>query len=583
MQEKEISHKPAGRPANQPSSRQKQAGASRYPMLFGLAYRYKTPSGSWAFRLCLGRILALALFVFAVLFVCKTAFIYAFFKYQQKYDNMTLKDALVYPLNRTERAVAHGDYDIKKAKEAFENGDARTGFDMLVKGVSRSRKNLDGKKMLAQIFMSWGKSDNALEVLESGVPYAYEDIFYMRMYTQLLIARMDDDKLIKVCNEILSRNPESPEVRVYLAMALATVYSMHGHYAESKEIITKYGLDKSTPGVLRLSKNEWEQGNREEAIDIIARNIANMRDLDPVYALLVNYYILMNDYAKARQYGSLRILEKPLEIGPRVDYLRTIAASGDKEAAAAELERLFETNKGDPRALTSIANYAADSANLALMRKIYDNSIQKDFNNTAQFCMLLLETFITCKQYQAAVEFSEDIIKEKPKWLEKNEEVFTCLRAVAYFATGNTNMANALVNDAIKRPTINPRTLVATARRFALLGEHAIAHKLYVSAVERDPKHQYALVRLIQFELDAGNSSDLDKYIFRLLNLRRPPRDMILNARQKLLGDRFIFTAEREKIINAIDAIIDMEKVSGNRILSDLPSDYDDEKTFSSF
>ena len=110
-----------------------------------------------------------------------------------------------------------------------------------------------------------------------------------------------------------------------------------------------------------------------------------------------------------------------------------------------------------------------------------------------------------------------------------------------------------------------------------------MAHSLYLSAVERDPKHQYALVRLIQFELDAGNSSNLNNYIFRLMNMRRPPRDMILSARKKLLSDRFIFTAERENVINAIDTRFDMEKASGNRIFSDLPSDYEDEKILSTF
>ena len=154
---------------------------------------------------------------------------------------------------------------------------------------------------------------------------------------------------------------------------------------------------------------------------------------------------------------------------------------------------------------------------------------------------------------------------------------------MAYYAVGNTNMSTALINDIIKQGSVNPRTLVATARRFAILGEDTIAHKLYVAAVEKDPMHQYALVRLIQFELDAGNSSDLNKYIFRLINMRRPPRDMILEARRKLLTDRFIFTTDREKIINAIDAVFDIEKVSGNRIFSDLPSDYDNEKILSTF
>ena len=131
------------------------------------------------------------------------------------------------------------------------------------------------------------KQDSAMKVLHRGLPYAYEDLPYMRLYTQLLISKMEDETLINVCKSILDKNPKSKEIQAYLAMAMATVYSMHGMHKESRAIIEKYGLEKTTPGLLRLSKNEWEQGNRQEAIDIIAKNINIIRDLDPVYALLV--------------------------------------------------------------------------------------------------------------------------------------------------------------------------------------------------------------------------------------------------------------------------------------------------------
>lgn len=565
------------------NSPKKDQTTQKYPTMFGMAYRYRKPNGTWAVKFLFGKIFTVFVALFLILLIFKSIFIYSFFKYQRDYSEMSISTALLYPLNRKATNTAIGDYNIKVAKEHLAKGEFREAFENLLRGVGRSHRNIEGKKMLAQFFFMMNKTDDAMNVLKRGLPYAYEDLAYMRLYTQLLISKMEDETLINVCKNILEKNPKNVQVKTYLAMAIATVYSMHGMYKDSREMIEKYGLDKTTPGILRLSKNEWEQGNRDEAIDIIAKNINLMRDLDPVYALLVNYYILLGDYTKARQYGSLRILEKPLEIAPRVDYLRSIANSGDKKAADEELNRLFQTTKSDEKNLIHIANYAADSGNLELMRKIYDNAIEKGFSNTAQYCMLLLETFITCQKYDEAISFSEDIIKSNPKWFARNENVFSALRAVAYLAKGNSNMSNALINEIIKRGTINPRTLVATARRFAMLGEPKIAHRLYVAAVEKDPMHQYALVRLIQFELDSGNSSDLNKYIFRLINMRRPPRDMIMDARKKLLTDRFIFTADREKIINAIDAVFDMEKASGNRIFSDLPSDYDNEKILSTF
>lgn len=554
----------------------------KYPILLGMLYRYRKPNGTWAIGVSFSRIFLVLAIIFVVLFALKSAFIYAFYKYQRDYAEMSVTQAMAFPFNRGEIVEAMGDYNIEHAKELLKEGEYREAFENLLFGVNRSRKNLEGKQILAQFFISMRKPKEAIDLLERGLPYGYNDLNYVRLYIQLLISELEDEKLINVTKNILARNPESKQVQAYLAMAAASVYAMHGMYTDSRDLILKYNLQNETPGVLRLSKNEWEQGNHDEAIEIISQNINKMRDLDPVYALLVNYYILLGDYTKARQYCNLRIIESPTEIAPRIDYLRCVANSGDKELAQKELNKLFETHKNDEKSLLYIANYAADSGNLDLMRKIYDIAVQRNYS-PSRFCLLLLETLITQKNYKEAVDFSESIINEKPSWLDRNEDVFACLRAVAYYAMGNVNMANALIREVIKRGTINPRVLVATARRFALLGEHNIAHSLYLSAVERDPKHQYALVRLIQFELDAGNSTNLNNYIFRLMNMRRPPRDMILNARKRLLSDRFIFTAERENVINAIDARFDMEKASGNRIFSDLPSDYEDEKVLSTF
>lgn len=554
----------------------------RYPALLGFAYRYRQPNGKWLLKFNFGRIFLAFASILVVLWLSVAALIYFVYKYARDYDEMTFGEAIIFPMNMSKNKVAMGDYNIRKAKELFAAGEGRAAVETLIKGVGRSPKNLEGKKMLAQVLLSSNRTDEAVDILKSGLPYAYEDLSYIRLYTQLLLLRLDDETLIQVAKSILAKDPKSVEVKAYLAMALATVYAMHGTYDESERYIKQYGLDKTTPGILRLSKNEWERGNRDEAIDIISKNIDNMQDLDPVYALLSNYYILMGDYEKVRQYASLRIIEKPFDIAPRIDYLRALANSGEEERAKQELLKLLENYKNDEKALLAIAYYATETAQLDLIRKIYDISILNNFN-TSQFAMMLLETFISCKQYQEAVDFSEAIINEKPAWLKRNEDVFMCLRSVAYYAIGNINYANALVDEVINRQTINPRNMVATARRFAMLGENTMAHKMYLSAVQRDPKHQYALVRLIQFEIDSGNSSDLSKYILRLIYLRRPPRDMILRARAALLSDRFIFTSDREKVISAIDAIFDTEKASNNKVFSDLPSDYEDEKVFSTF
>ena len=190
---------------------------------------------------------------------------------------MSITQAMAFPFNRGEIVKAMGNYNIEHAKELLKEGEYREAFENLLFGVNRSRENLEGKQILAQFFISMRKPKEAIDLLERGLPYGYNDLNYVRLYIQLLISELEDEKLINVTKNILARNPESKQVQAYLAMAAASVYAMHGMYTDSRDLIMKYNLQNETPGILRLSKNEWEQGNHDEAIEIISKNINKIR------------------------------------------------------------------------------------------------------------------------------------------------------------------------------------------------------------------------------------------------------------------------------------------------------------------
>ena len=80
--------------------------------------------------------------------------------------------------------------------------------------------------------------------------------------------------------------------------------------------------------------------------------------------------------------------------------------------------------------------------------------------------------------------------------------------------------------------------------------------------MEKYPKHQLALTRLIQFEINQGNSTNLDKHIVRLLAMRRPPRELVLEARKNLSSDKFIFTKNRDKIMREIDTLVNSKNAT---------------------
>lgn len=545
-----------------------------YPVFFGMMRRVLAPNGVWKVQVVWSRVI---IFILALIFSAWLAFtilIYAFFKYAREYDEMSFGDAVTFPLKRTEFRTAMGDYNIRKAEECIKERKWRDAYVNLSYGVGRSPANIKGVLMLSEFYLSgfFKRPDLALNTMERSLLYAKDDTQFIRLYMRTLIDQTEDKRLITVAEKLLSAGDlKNNEVVAYLAMSVSSVYAMHGNFEKSKEYLTKYKLDKTLPGILRLSKNEWEQGNREGAIKIIADNFDLASSKEPLYALLVNYYTVMGDLEKARQYSMLRSIENPFSIEQRLEYINLQGKTGDKQGVADAIEAMFKQYSNDNSAMLMLGNYAADNGDMKLVRRVYDIAIQNNFPIGA-YCLLLLETMITTGDYQGAVNFAEEILKSKPVWIKRYEDVLGCLRAISYYATGNINMADILIADVLNRNTATPRILVATARRLDGLGGQNFAQKLLENAVERFPRHQLALTRLVQLDIRQGNSTNLDKHIVRLLGMRRPPRELVMDARKSLGSDRFIFTNNREKIMKEIDTLIDVKNAG---VLSDYMEERD--------
>ncbi len=536
----------------------KNKDTNSYSALFGLAYRCRKPDGTWIFKFRWGRICALTIsFVFLAWFAL-SLFIYIMFRYVKEYDEMTFTKAVVMPFNRAKHNAMVGDYNIRKAKELMQSGDGLGAIKNLHAGVGRSPGNLEGKKMLAWIYSLRGQNDYAIQALDSGFPNARENPEYVILYVKILLEQAEDKKLVNVASKLLEMGIKNDEARLNLAMALATVYALHGSYTKSNEIMRKYGLDKSSPGLVRMAKNLWEQGHRDEAIELLKDNLPKVRDKESVYSLLMSFYNLQKDYDTARQYAVLRAIENPFSVKQKVDYLKLLSKSGEKEKAAQQIESIFEQYKNDPKSLIYIANFAAVEGNLDLMRRIYDTALQRNYP-IAPFCLLYLEAMLSMGDYKKAAKFVDDIMYEKPLWAKRYDDVLNCLRTVSYYASGNTNMAEIILQEVMKRNTVPVKALVATARRLDNLGATFLAYRLLESAVNKDPRHQLALTRLVQMDIKIGNSTNLDKNILKLLQMRRPPRELIEGAQKNLGSDRFIFAKDREKIMKEIVLLVTRE------------------------
>ena len=79
---------------------------------------------------------------------------------------------------------------------------------------------------------------------------------------------------------------------------------------------------------------------------------------------------------------------------------------------------------------------------------------------------------------------------------------------------------------------------------------------ILTAAYKKSPTNQKVLSELIRVELKLGNTENLNNYLGRLLQMRRPKSDLLLDAYHKLGSDRFIFTPNRESLLLQLSSIL---------------------------
>ena len=103
---------------------------------------------------------------------------------------------------------------------------------------------------------------------------------------------------------------------------------------------------------------------------------------------------------------------------------------------------------------------------------------------------------------------------------------------------------------------IKSDTLVAVAERFSKNEMHEQAQRILNIAYKSDGNNQRVLNNLIKVNLQLGMTQDLGGQIKKLLQTRRPSKELLKGAYNRLGSDLFIFTNNRTAILLELGAII---------------------------
>lgn len=527
-------------------------------ILFGFVVQHKDMDGQIKISVRWGRLIGTFTILAVLGWFALAGALYLHFKYNREFDQASyVKMLTLLPFGLEAHRVEMGNYHIERGLAEMKEGNYRDALRLLRLGVTRAPANLQGRLALAEFYeIALNRHDVATNLLLEGIELGgIEDIDYLKQTLRVLLYYQMDEEVQNLADKYLPDEPELTDINRILAFSAANANYLRGNYDLADNYTINYNLLESLEGVLLSAQISWERGNKIAAMTMMENSIKKFPNSEPLLLLLSRYHRELGEIDEARRYAMLRNLSNPLSAATRIELLYIYNQAGDFESEQRESERVLQQFRNDGPALQTLANFAADTGNIDLARRTYEEALENEYEINP-FALLLVEAHLVDKDYQGAIDFSEELIKERPDWLSRRWALFSSLRAVASYGMDRPDLGEIYLQEFVDAKNNKSQTYIAVARRFTKIERYEQARKILTVAYEKAPTNQKILSELIRAELSVGNTENLNRLLSRLLQMRRPEMDLLVEAYTQLGSDRFIFTPNRQTLLLQLSAVV---------------------------
>ena len=528
------------------------------PILLGFAVQKKGVDGRMNVSFRWFRLFSTLSVLIVLSWFSMAAALFFHFKFNREYDEVSYAKMLtLLPFGVADHRVEMGNFQIDKGLAEIKDGNYREALKLLRLGVARAPANLEGRAVLAEFYeIALKRHDIAADQLLKGLEQGgIEDLDYIKKTLRVLLRYQMDEQIQVIADKYLPEDPDLTDINRTLAFGAANANYLRGNYDRADDYLISYNLLQSVEGVLLSAQISWDRGNQIAAITKMEQSVRKFPNSEPLLMQLSRYHRELGEIDEARRYAILRNVSDPLSPAPRLELLYIYNKSEDTEREQRETQRMLRQFRDDEDALKSLANFAADTGNIDLARRTYEEALESEYGIDA-FALLLIEAHLVEKDYQGALDFSEELLKEGPEWLTTRRQILNSLRAVASYGVNRPDLGEIYLQDFIDDASTPAQTYLAVARRFTRINRPQQSRKILMVAYQKSPTNQKILSELIRSDLQLGNTENLNRLLTRLLQMRRPQMELLSEAYSKLGSDRFIFTPDRDSLLLQLSAIL---------------------------
>lgn len=482
---------------------------------------------------------------------------YVFVKYRRGFTEVSFSDMLFLPARWDAYEVARGDFLIKNAQADLKQQKFREAFYGLRLGLIKAPANKEGRLLLAQFYGLWKRPDLTRQTLLDGFAYHQNDNDYLKTLFTFLLQQQDDQQVLAYYKTLLGHDDTITSRNQLVALAAASSCYFRGNYDQAESILRHYQLENSRDGRLLTARINWDRGAKDLAIDQLRALAGELPNDEELYNQTVAYLREAGRESEARRESFIRALANPNNARARIDQLYALQKEGDTAAVKSNSEDIFRDFSGDANALLALADFAANTGDPSLARRIYNHCKARNLNWEGA-ALMTVEANIVSKKYQTALELVRELLKENPEWGKRYYAVFNGLQAIANYGLGDAEAAQLFLNNFLSQANVRADNLIAVSKRLLAVGAKSQARQVLDQAAQADPLNQAALSNLIQLDLDLNNTTPLATNVRKLLAMRRPSQELLRTAYIRLGSDLFLFAPDRSALLqdlsNALNA-----------------------------
>ncbi len=460
---------------------------------------------------------------------------------------------------RIPHLIHKGDYYFEVAKKAISKQNYMEFARNIGTAAQLSPRNAEAQRLVAELYFGLGRQIDAFLVLDNSLNFCINEPEHFQNYLAKCFAYDQDARIIACASKFLGRKDLNPEVEQALKIANTQAHFLRGYYIETANLIKKYNLEATPEGFLINCQLLWEGGERKEAIKLITAAANRYPDITRLLEIKAKWLKENGEMAAARDCVDLIIIQSPNEAGPKIQMLYLLPGTENATQRDEQIEKMINTYGTNPQAMLELAQYANDSLQPKLTKRLLDIAQTRRFSNRYKFTLTHAECLINDNQAHEAILLINELLdqNENKQWLQSVSIALDALRTIAYFADNQPEIASINLRRLTQTRNVAPSLLVTSGKKLITAKRYLEANNMLIDVHLANESNQAILLEIVKLKIEHPEvAQDLEVYLRRLMSTRRPPKEMLAKALTRISSDIFLFSNNRDQLQIDIETIL---------------------------